>query len=86
MFDSTPVLGAIVAYCLDTGPNKRSYRPAIITRVWSPGSVSSAVQLQVFTDGSNDGLDNVEWRTSRVHGEGEGQWLWPGEVPDLVAA
>ena len=58
-----PSIGRTVHYVLPNG----EHRPAIITRVWDQvPTESSVVQLQVFTDGSNDGLQNVEWRTS-VH-------------------
>lgn len=52
-----PTIGRIVHY---TDRDISGCRPAIIVRVWSPQSV----QVQVFTDGSNDQLDNVVWRTS----------------------
>ena len=58
-----PSIARTVHYVLPNG----EHRPAIIVRVWDPSPTEkSLVQLQVFTDGSNDGLQNVEWRTS-VH-------------------
>lgn len=54
--------GRIVHFVLDQGRNKGAHRPAIVTRVWSKDL--GTVQLQVFTDGANDDLDNVVWRTS----------------------
>jgi len=66
-----PSVGDMVLYVLSdldgTAPYKGEVRPAIITRVWdNPVRKDSVVQLQVFTDGQNDGMANVEWRTS-VH-------------------
>ncbi len=66
-----PSVGDIVLYVLSETDGTASYkgqvRPAIITRVWdNPVRKDSVVQLQVFTDGHNDGMANVEWRTS-VH-------------------
>jgi hypothetical protein len=45
--------------------------PAMIVRTWGDGP-DSAVQLQVFLDG-NDTL----WATSKVCGDGLGQFAWP---------
>lgn len=50
--------GRIVHFVLPNG----EHRPAIIVRVWS--KETGCVNLQVFTDSTNDGLDPVEWRTS----------------------
>lgn len=66
-----PSIGDWVLYVLSEtdggGRNQGEVRPAVITRVWdNPATRDSAVQLQVFTDGQNDNLSNVEWRTS-VH-------------------
>lgn len=70
-----PSIGDQVLYVLsDTdgeGRSKGEIRPAIITQVWdNPSTRDSVVQLQVFTDGQNDNLANVEWRTS-VHQDHE---------------
>ena len=63
-----PSIGRIVHYVISPG----QHRPAIIVRVWDEQPTElSCVQLQVFTDGSNDGLQNVEWRTS-VHQDATG--------------
>lgn len=64
-----PSVGDRVFYVLsenDGGArNAGEIRPAIITRVWgTPTTREHAVQIQVFTDGQNDNLANVEWRTS----------------------
>lgn len=71
--------GRIVHYVLPDGPNAGQHRPAIIVRVWNP--VSSTVQLQVFTDGSNDGpkyAAGLFWATSVMLSEEPkpGTWHW----------
>lgn len=61
------------------------HRPAIIVRNWSEeGSTEQDfVQLQVFTDGTNDGTQyasGLYWATSVHHDEeikGVGTWHWP---------
>ncbi len=74
-------VGSIVHYVLESGPHKGEHRPAIVVRTWRPIS-DEAVNLQVFTDGSNDAFAsshylceadaafsiplNTIWRTS-VH-------------------
>ncbi len=78
-------VGDIVNYVLPTGRNKGEIRPAIIVRKWGT-SPESAVQLQVFTDGTNDyhepnqhGSNGIMWATSVRHNENkeEGTWHWP---------
>ncbi len=64
-----PKLGDQIFYVLGDaetkGRSKGELRPAIITRIWDESpTTSSCVQIQVFTDGQNDSLGNVEWRTS----------------------
>lgn len=74
----TPSTGDLVFYVGGTkeedGKISGEARPAIIVRVWetpeNPATRDSHVQLQVFTDGMNDGLDNVVWRTS-IHQDHE---------------
>jgi hypothetical protein len=85
MVEHIPSVGRIVHYVLrNDDRNAGQHRPAIITRVWDPvPHAGSAVQLQVFTDGSNDGLENVVWRTSVMQdatGEHGGSWHWPERV------
>lgn len=77
-----PTVGRIVHYVLPYVFKKTPnvVRPAIIVRVW-PGD-EGVVQLQVFTDGSNDGAEcaaGVLWQTSIKYDEaGEpGTWHWP---------
>lgn len=64
MIPSVVKVGDIVGYVLAEGDFQGEIRPGIVVHVWSP----ETVQLQVFTDGdgsnSNDGLDNVIWKTS----------------------
>lgn len=48
--DHTLDIGRIVHYVLEDGDNAGEERPAIVVRVWN----DDCVQLQVFTDGSND--------------------------------
>jgi hypothetical protein len=71
------IVGAIVHFVLDQGRNKGEHRPAIVVRVWDKDTGS--VQLQVFTDDSNDDLPGVVWRTS-VMPDPDGQrpysWHW----------
>ena len=78
-----PTIGRIVHYTLPEGRSKGDVRPAIIVHVWGPEHDSS-VQLQVFTDESNDGLPGVVWKTSvalSTTGESEfGRYHWP-KVP-----
>ncbi len=61
----------MVLYALDFGPCIGQLRPAIVVRVWSP----TCVNLQVVTDGQDDGLPaGLEWRS----------WV-PYEHPDNLA-
>jgi hypothetical protein len=92
----TPTVGRIVHYVLDSGRSAGDHRPAIIVRVWGedqvaagtlPESALGTVQLQVFTDSSEDGkfndeLPQVMWKTSVMHDESgqRGSWHWPERV------
>jgi hypothetical protein len=78
-----PTVGRIVHYVMPNGRSKGETRPAIVVRVWQPcGEAMPLVQLQVFTDGSNDGPEyasGLAWKTS-VHYDSEGapdSWRWP---------
>ncbi len=55
-------VGSDVLYVLDSGHSKGDIRPAKVVRDWSnyttPGS-DGMVQLQVFTDGWNDGFKEI---------------------------
>jgi hypothetical protein len=80
--------GLIVHYVMDRGHNIGVHRPAIVVRDWK--QQNGLVQLQVFTDGLNDGFVdhngapiNVIWCTSVAHDEQEkapGTWHWPERV------
>ncbi len=54
--------GRVVHYVLSEGRNEGQHRSAIVVRNWSnsdiPGS-DGMVNLMVFTDGYNDGLETV---------------------------
>lgn len=69
-----PSVGSIVHYVLEAGIGTGAHRPAIIVRVWEGSGEPALVQLQVFTDGPNDGYlgrsadaadaQNTVWRSS----------------------
>jgi hypothetical protein len=81
-----PSVGRIVHYTFKNMQQEVVTRPAIIVRVWGEGdevTELTAVQLQVFTDGQNDGLDNVIWKTSvqqSLTAVKEGYWQEPKRV------
>ena len=86
MAEQVPSIGRVVHYVLEAGPHQGDHRPAFIVNVWS----NDLVNLQVFTDGSNDVYPNqgpvpaTLWRTSKHHDEEEkalGTWHWPEYVP-----
>ena len=78
-------IGRIIHVVLPhTGPVVGTYeRPGIIVRTW--GS-ESAVNVQVFTDGYNDGSGcPTIWKTSLAHdptGQTPNTWHWPDEAKD----
>jgi hypothetical protein len=67
--------GRIVHYVMDRGRNQGEHRPAIVVRVWRVNGEAQAnglCQLQVFTDGLNDGGDlssGLFWSTSVEYSE-----------------
>ena len=72
----TPTIGRIVHYHLDAGPHKGEPRPAVIVCVWN----DDCLNLQVLTDGANDGekyATGVYWATSSTGGAEPGKWVWP---------
>lgn len=77
-----PTVGRIVHYVLERPePRPPIVRPAIIVHVW-PGTTTQdgLVQLQVFTDCSNDGFaTGTAWKTSVLYDEEKkpGTWHWP---------
>ncbi len=69
--------GRIVHYVLPSGPSQGEHRPAVIVKVWNPQT--GCCNLQVFTDGSNDGEEYAAgyyWATSRVHHAGSATGTW----------
>ena len=71
--------GRIVHYVLEDSRNKGQHRPAVIVQVWDHGSGVS--NLQVFTDGRNDGqfyAGGLAWKTSVCYSEDKepGTWHW----------
>jgi hypothetical protein len=87
-----PKIGDIVIYRYgshDRGINQWALgreRPAIVVSVWPNeyGPNVPGVNLQVFTDGSNDLFNVVNqtasptvWVTSRAEGTTPGTWSWP---------
>jgi len=82
--------GRIVHYVLEEGRNKGHVRPAIVVRVWRvimEGGLqrppdNGCCQLQVFTDGSNDDLPEIMWKTSVLYDpDAAGCWHWPNRAP-----
>jgi hypothetical protein len=75
-----PTVGRIVLFQLMNEKGEQVLRPAIIVHVWSP----ILVNLQVFTDGYNDGPahpphQSNKWVTSAHFDEvaSPGTWAWP---------
>jgi hypothetical protein len=71
--------GRIVHFVMDSGPREGDHRPAIVVRVWD--KTAGYVNLQVFTDSTNDGPENasgVVWKGSRSYSETKepGTWHW----------
>jgi hypothetical protein len=80
-------VGRIVHYILPDGPSKGEHRPAIVVYVWPESSYpgGDTVQLQVFTDGSNDGAiyeSGIVWQTSVHEGTDPCTWHWPERIGD----
>lgn len=68
-------IGRIVHYVMPNGV----HRPAIVVQVWDPAN--GRANLQVFTDGANDGVEysrGLYWATSAQHSmtEEPGTWHW----------
>lgn len=78
--------GRIVHYVLPDGYSAGQHRPAIVVRVWEPGGgPMGTCQLQVFTDGNNDGpgyASGIVWRTSVMYSAERKPytWHWPEHV------
>lgn len=79
------VEGRIVHYVLPDGRSEGEHRPAIVVKVWrvdGKPQENGCCQLQVFSDGVNDGArytDGIVWATSVVHSAELklGTWHWP---------
>lgn len=60
-------------------------RPAVVVNDWpNLNRDDGYCNLQVFTDGRNDGLESgLSWATSRVYSETKepGTWHWPTDAP-----
>ncbi len=72
--------GRIVHFVLVDRHGEQVHRPAIVVRVWN--KENGSVNLQVFTDGSNDGevyKSGIWWGTSVSHSEEPEPytWHWP---------
>jgi hypothetical protein len=84
--DNIPGLieGRIVHYVLQSGRNTGEHRPAIIVKVWNANRAYGMVNMQVFTDGTNDYLhtdpwsSGIAWATSVHYSETKepGTWHW----------
>lgn len=77
--------GRIVEFCLDAGPNKGQYRPAMVTRVWNDSCAQLKIHVDYFNDsgGLPHGSDplGAGWnRSSALMGEGPGTWRWPARA------
>lgn len=76
--------GRIVHYVMHGGNSKGEHRPAIIINAWKNISTyqnEGRVNLQVFTDFSNDGEEYASgqyWATSIPYSESKelGTWHW----------
>jgi hypothetical protein len=81
-------IGAIVHYVLPAGRSMGQHRAALVVNIWDP--TTGAVDLAVFTDGSQDGQpynQPVALFTGVVYSatmeNGTWHWLetWPGPFP-----
>lgn len=75
------VEGRIAHYVLPDGLSAGEHRPAIVVRVWDRTGPYGTSNLQVFTDGVNDGpqyASGVVWKTSIMHSEEPkaNTWHW----------
>lgn len=73
----------LVHYVLESGACAGEHRPAIVVKKcppeWGYPEDDRAVQLQVFTDGSNDGgifQSGMVWRTSVKYSETKELGTW----------
>jgi hypothetical protein len=75
-------IGRTVHFVLHEGPNKGAIRPAVIVNNWGSDDPDQAVQLQVFTDSSNDDLPPVLWVTSAHQSLGKEERTF--HFPELI--
>jgi len=87
MSQKIPTAGRIVLAVIRTQHGELQTRPAIITRNWGNNTPavqgSSALQLTVFPDVSNDGLGYSHGLSSALYdetGKLENTWHWPPTV------
>lgn len=73
----------LVHYVLPDGRSKGEHRPAIIVKAcppeWGYPPEDETMQLQVFTDGGNDGApytSGLYWATSVKHSEDKEPGTW----------
>lgn len=69
--------GRMVHYVLPDGRSSGEHRPAIVVKVWN--KATGYVNLQVITDGSNDGdpyAAGIHWATSISYSEGKEPRTW----------
>lgn len=69
--------GRMVHFVLPDGRSAGEHRPAVVVRVWN--KATGYVNLQVLTDGSNDGdlyAAGVYWATSVTYSEGKEPRTW----------
>jgi len=84
-----PSIGRIVHYVLPVGEHAGEHRPAIIVRVFGD-QPTSAVNLQVFTDGKSDGIledydDDIVHVASATYAAPEDNVLRSYHFPEYVA-
>lgn len=77
--------GRMVHYVLPDGPSHGQHRPATVVKVWDVSGCEGYVNLQVFTDGSNDGekyASGLYWATSKCYSQEpkEDTWHWIEKV------
>ncbi len=82
-------IGSIVHFVLANGRSAGQHRPAVVVRLWGEPTedYTPTVQLQVFTDGTNDfehdqAHSGLLWATSVPYSEEPKPytWHWPERV------
>lgn len=81
--------GRVVHYVLPDGRSKGESRPGFVVKVWrgadGAAPANGVCNLQVFTDGLNDGdgyREGIAWKTSVLFdADGKpGTWHWPARA------